>query len=390
MSNYIYARGECYGIVEDTNDPRKFGRVRVRVVGVHTDNKSLLPTEDLPWSTVRQSTNTWGSFSVLLEGDSVVGYFSDGNRAQNFVVTGTIPRVFASETVAKWLNPIKKDRPSGLPSYGTLGSTTISYAAVGDVANTPIAITNKNLEHACDFRYFIDLPSLNIALGQFTNPITEIREAITQGKNRAAQLMSLYLTQINTNLRLVINSLLPALGLDPTGQVSLAYSVAKDLFRKINDITKKIAIVAEMASFYVNLVKDIQAVVQYLQSLPARIKTMVQECVTRFMSSIENFINQLKTIPGVVSSNIDNIFAELGITNEDIAASKNAQSNTANSTIANTSPTFSDLIYVTVYNPDADHANTIMNYINENFANASVTLTNATANSFNKSSTQSP
>ena len=32
------------GVVEDRNDPQKLGRLRVRCVGIHTDNKDDLPT----------------------------------------------------------------------------------------------------------------------------------------------------------------------------------------------------------------------------------------------------------------------------------------------------------------------------------------------------------
>jgi len=41
-----------YGVVEDRNDPEYLGRVRVRAVGFHTDNKEKLPTTDLPWAQV--------------------------------------------------------------------------------------------------------------------------------------------------------------------------------------------------------------------------------------------------------------------------------------------------------------------------------------------------
>ena len=38
------------GVVEDRMDPMKLGRCRVRVVGIHTHNKTVLPTIDLPWA----------------------------------------------------------------------------------------------------------------------------------------------------------------------------------------------------------------------------------------------------------------------------------------------------------------------------------------------------
>ena len=38
------------GVVEDRQDPQKLGRLRVRCVGIHTQDKDILPTSDLPWS----------------------------------------------------------------------------------------------------------------------------------------------------------------------------------------------------------------------------------------------------------------------------------------------------------------------------------------------------
>lgn len=39
-----------HGCVENRQDPLKIGRCQVRVVGLHTDDKTILPTEDLPWA----------------------------------------------------------------------------------------------------------------------------------------------------------------------------------------------------------------------------------------------------------------------------------------------------------------------------------------------------
>jgi len=38
------------GCVEDRNDPLKLGRCKVRIVGLHTESRVSLPTDDLPWA----------------------------------------------------------------------------------------------------------------------------------------------------------------------------------------------------------------------------------------------------------------------------------------------------------------------------------------------------
>lgn len=43
-----------FGCVESRTDPLMLGRCKVRCVGLHTDNKTDLPTEDLPWATPLQ------------------------------------------------------------------------------------------------------------------------------------------------------------------------------------------------------------------------------------------------------------------------------------------------------------------------------------------------
>jgi hypothetical protein len=86
MNNFFY------GIVEDRNDPLKIGRVRVRVHGLHTDDKSLIATPDLPWSQVLVPTTSaglsgFGHGHGLVEGTSVFGMFRDDSK-QDFLVLG--------------------------------------------------------------------------------------------------------------------------------------------------------------------------------------------------------------------------------------------------------------------------------------------------------------
>tara|TARA_A200000159_G_scaffold164954_1_gene198063 strand:+ start:2149 stop:3186 length:1038 start_codon:yes stop_codon:yes gene_type:complete len=89
-----------YGVVEDRNDPLKVGRVRVRVRGVHTDNKQYIASPDLPWSQVIVPTTSaglsgFGFNHSLVEGSTVFGMFRD-NDQQDFIVMGVAPGVSQS------------------------------------------------------------------------------------------------------------------------------------------------------------------------------------------------------------------------------------------------------------------------------------------------------
>lgn len=84
-----------FGVVENTFDPTEQGRVQVRVIGIHTENKSLLPTEDLPWCDVAQSINNpfisgkGGTPVGLVNGACVSGLFRDPGSFQDPVVLFT-------------------------------------------------------------------------------------------------------------------------------------------------------------------------------------------------------------------------------------------------------------------------------------------------------------
>ena len=85
------------GVVEDRMDPTYTGRVRVRALGHHTQNKLDLPTADLPWAQCLLPTTSSGisglgqSPSFLVEGSWVMGYFRDGQNRQEPTVLGSLP-----------------------------------------------------------------------------------------------------------------------------------------------------------------------------------------------------------------------------------------------------------------------------------------------------------
>jgi hypothetical protein len=85
------------GVVEDRQDPTRTGRVKIRALGHHTHDLTLLPTADLPWASVMLPITASGvsgigqSATGLLEGSWVFGFFRDGIRRQEMVVLGSLP-----------------------------------------------------------------------------------------------------------------------------------------------------------------------------------------------------------------------------------------------------------------------------------------------------------
>lgn len=90
------------GVIEDITDPEQRGRYRVRCFGYHTERKDYIPTTTLPWAHVMMpitSASTSGvgeSATGLLRGSWVIGFFRDGQTAQDPIIMGSIPAITPS------------------------------------------------------------------------------------------------------------------------------------------------------------------------------------------------------------------------------------------------------------------------------------------------------
>lgn len=85
-----------FGCVEDRDDPMRLGRVKLRILGYHTDDKEQLPTADLPWAMPIMPANSAGTSGIgwsptgPVEGTWAWGFFMDGAEGQQPAFVGTI------------------------------------------------------------------------------------------------------------------------------------------------------------------------------------------------------------------------------------------------------------------------------------------------------------
>ena len=84
-----------HGVVEDVNDPLKLGRCRVRIFGYHSEDKSEVPIEAIPWAHPMQPITSAAISGIgtsptgLLNGSHVFGFFRDGMDAQQPCILGS-------------------------------------------------------------------------------------------------------------------------------------------------------------------------------------------------------------------------------------------------------------------------------------------------------------
>lgn len=96
-SNYMGRDGFLWfhGVVEDRQDPDMLGRIKVRILGFHTQDKSFIKSEDLHWAYVVQPLTSAAMNGIgltplgVIPGSWVFGFFRDGEACQEPCIIGT-------------------------------------------------------------------------------------------------------------------------------------------------------------------------------------------------------------------------------------------------------------------------------------------------------------
>ena len=137
------------GVVEDRQDPKKLGRVRVRCLGYHSENISDLPTSDLPWAhpmnpVTSATVSGLGQTPLgMVEGTWVVGFFQDADEAQQPIIIGTLPGV-PSSLPTKGAGKGFQDRLNA--NYPKYTETDVNRLAVNDPDNPHPSLTIRKAD----------------------------------------------------------------------------------------------------------------------------------------------------------------------------------------------------------------------------------------------------
>ena len=151
MQNFMGKDGFQWfvGVVEDRQDPKKLGRVRVRCLGYHSENISDLPTSNLPWAHPMNPVTSATVSGVgqtplgVVEGTWVVGFFQDSTDAQQPIIIGTLPGV-PSSLPTKGAGKGFQDRLNA--NYPKYTETDMNRLAVNDPDNPHPSLTIRKAD----------------------------------------------------------------------------------------------------------------------------------------------------------------------------------------------------------------------------------------------------
>jgi hypothetical protein len=251
------------GIVEDRDDPMKLGAVRARIVGIHSEDKSLVPTSSLPWAQVLQPSTGAKTTSGPREGDWVFGFFQDGDYAQIPVVMGMFPGVESVQSQTIYRQAVIRKGSSNVPVPAqfdrTVGEQTSYRMARGVMEGTLVNATNQQLSAVCDIG-----GQVNWVVEHITGFFGLVVKAIRAG----------------------IRAALAALGFEPSGLAAKIIQIAKTINSIATKILRTLEKITNGIATLLRVAREIRALIEYILSLPDKILKFLRDCLQKAIGQI--------------------------------------------------------------------------------------------------------
>lgn len=265
-----------FGVVIDRKDPLKLDRVRVRILGLHSERETDIPSDDLPWASV----NTVLRFD-LREGDWVTLTFVDNSGIGKGyfypVVTGVIPGIqvtglsgYGAEGFSPTYKPDIKSPPPGIV-IRSAGDPTLPRQQRGVIQGTAIYSANQKRAHVCD---------------------------ISLEMRRAAAFIRIKFGTVIEKLRELINAILDALGFSPDGVFARILEAAKWFVRKLKQLRDFIQEIRDYTTVFVEYAKWAANMIAWILSLPQKALAFLKDCLSSIISSFATFGQELLSVSG--------------------------------------------------------------------------------------------
>lgn len=312
-NNFVWFTGIVEGRQED---PLKAGRIKVRIIGFHSEKKEECPTEDLPWAQVLYSPNLPRAFSTPREKDWVFGFFLDGESGQMPVIVG----VYGVGTVSKaTIDLLAQQQGSRTTQTTATDGKTQTTATDGE----PYSDENGSTDAFTGLPYkpglipkvpkpppgiieeTLGLPNIvkvtrevldNTAIA-FTN---NVRSFFCSSEGEVAKAMA----EVKSLIRLAaikvregFKALLKALGFSASagGMLETIKSITnyiQDLNELINNVTGWVKEIKDTIKKIVEYIKLLKEIIDTLKNLPKALLNEIRKCLERAVKALKRSLLQ--------------------------------------------------------------------------------------------------
>jgi len=345
------------GIVEAREDPLKVGRLRVRIIGWHTDNKAELPTDKLPWSSILLPTNGATSFTVPKEGEWVMGFFMDGKEGQQPVVIGVFPGIVSDtrrevtsstdvvnalkdelntqraklDDLVKKKNTLAASKPNpedtgGLQRWAdikdvdkqieeqrrlvkSLEERVAQYNAINEAQppggyrdpRSQAEINQGPREPGYSKDGVVGEPSVpRIARGEVTGTVHLVtnsrREHVCDISNELKGISDwakVMMTKLGELIRFIVNGITSGMNLDPSGTLKKITETLRKFNRILREIRDFLKMVNAALNVITRIVRYIRAMIDYILSLPAKLLAFLRKCLAEFLGALARIFSDM-------------------------------------------------------------------------------------------------
>lgn len=186
------------GCVENRMDPLRLGRCQVRIVGLHTPDKTVLPTLDLPWAypmgpiTSASISGLGWSPTGIVQGTWVIVIFLDVDQQQPIMI-GTIGGIPQTKTAA-----LISDSTDSVVTTGGDGELTNSNGDdITDMVDNIIKGENKGDLQETSEKYHVNAVTTELSTGNYTTfNINSNGEDVTTATATYDELTGLYSVEL--------------------------------------------------------------------------------------------------------------------------------------------------------------------------------------------------
>jgi phage-related protein len=261
------------------------------------------------------------------------------------------------------------------------GVQTTPGLARGYVPGSAIDFMNQRLTHVCDFRFIFNI-DIFASLG-LVNPIAAIQRAIRNAKLKAATRMRDLLQKAIEVVKKIMAAITKALNFDATGQISLVVDITKDTIRRVNQAIEDIADAIESVLEWVFFAQQIIELINWIKSLPEKIKNLLLACIANFTNSLKQAVESIQSIPGQI---VDATVGQARLIADQFVGAVKEVEDAAKLEFNNETQNYSPELLALITDPTEDGANNLISYINQNTPNANAEFANTTGALMEKSS----